>query len=116
MWLFSFTLHNVTYRRYAERRRPALLNINSQIKAAAVGQAPALSLGLWLSNNCTDANMWAVSWICVLAVTAPVESITAEIPVVETESVFRPCSIALMREISNCWALSGENPNVALLV
>jgi hypothetical protein len=60
--------------------------------------------------------MWAGSWICVLAVTAPVESITAEIPVVETESVFLPCSIALMREISNCWALSGEKPNVALLV
>ena len=41
---------------------------------------------------------------------------TAEMPVVDTETTFLECSIARTLVIDNCWALSADLPKVALLV
>jgi hypothetical protein len=41
---------------------------------------------------------------------------TADIPVVDTETTFLECSIARILDIDNCCALSADVPKVALLV
>ena len=64
----------------------------------------------------TSANTCSAVPIEVLFKTFPLKSITAEIPVVDTETTFLECSMARILVIDNCWALSADVPKVALLV